>query len=154
MTFGKVTNKVVTFQPANFDDGRHLLECRGIEATDHPQYGPGLKWIWRLETYPELERIVDDRGMPFEFWQFTGTGLGIDRKTNGPTKARKNVQALLGRELQEGEDSPDPDDLIGKKALGMVILNEQERLEITKIEPAKKAKVTAKVVEDDDDDSQ
>jgi len=145
--FQKVTNKAATFQPANFEDGRHLLECVAIEESTHAQYGPGIKWVWRLESYPDREQIVDDRGMPFEFWQFTGTSMGLDRKTGGPTAARKNAQALLGRELDEGEDV-NPDDLLKKKALGMVILDENDRLKITKIEPNKKV---AKKVEEDED---
>lgn len=152
MPFGKVSNSVATFQPANFDDGRHELELVGLEDSEHPTFGAGLKWVWRFKTMDGTQ-IVDDRNMPFESWQFTGTGLGIDRKTGGPTKARKNVEALLRRKLEEGEDPPDPEELVGRKALGMVILNEQERLEITKIEPLK-AKAKAPIVgADEEDDS-
>ncbi len=150
-TFGKVTNTVGSFKPSNFDDGRHLLELMALEDTEHAQFGPGLKWVWRLASYPENEQVVDDRGFPYEFWQFTGQGLGIDRKTQGPTKARKNVQALLGRELKEGEAAPDADDLIGRKAIAMVQLNDADKLEITKIDPAKKKAAAAVKSEEDED---
>ncbi len=151
-TFGKVSNTATSFKPANFDDGRHLLELMALEDTDHEKYGAGLKWVWRLASYPDNEQVVDDRGFPFEFWEFSGQGLGIDRKTGGPTKARRNVQALIGRVLDEGEDAPDADELIGRKAIGMVIMRpEDDKLEIKKLEPNKK-KAAAKVVEEDEDE--
>lgn len=134
VTFQPATNKMTSYLPMNFDDGRHILKLVKLEDTNHEQYGAGFKWVWRLAKHPSKEQIVDDRGMPFEFWQFTGSSLGINKKTGGPTEGRKNVEALLGRPLQEGE-LIDDELLLNKYALGLVILDEKERLKISKIEP-------------------
>lgn len=146
-TLKTATNKITSFQPVNFEDGPHVLELKGIEDTQHEQYGAGLKWIWRLST-PDGEQIVDDRGFPFEFWQFTSASMGLNRKTGGPTEGRKNVEALIGRPLDEGEE-PEGDMLPGRKANAQIILDEKERLKIVKISPIKKKRTP--VAEEDEE---
>jgi hypothetical protein len=101
---------------------RFIFECAAIG--EQPPYAPpgespkpgarpGIKW--------EMKLFFASTGEPFYFQDeqyvfFQSTTANMQRGA----RAREYAEALLGRELSEGEEI-NPSDLIGKRALGMVI---------------------------------
>lgn len=101
---------------------RFIFEC--IAIGEQPPYAPpgeqpkpgarpGIKWEFGL--------YFANSGEPFYFQDekyvfYQSTTANMQRGA----RAREYVEALIGRELAEGEDV-NPNDLIGKKAQGMVI---------------------------------
>lgn len=101
---------------------RYVFEC--LEISEQPPYAPpgeqpkpgarpGIKWVFALYDAASGQRFhfQDD---PYEFFQSTTSNM------QRGARAREYVEALLGRELGEGEDV-NPSDLIGKRGVGMVV---------------------------------
>lgn len=117
--FDTVTNAAST--PIVPQD-RFIFECLSIGQQppyappgESPKPGarPGIKWTFGLYYQSSGERFYfqDD---PYEFFQSTTANM------QRGARAREYAEALLGRELGEGEQI-NPNDLIGKRAIGMVI---------------------------------
>jgi hypothetical protein len=74
--------------------GQYLAEFLGVEATDHPEYGPGLLWEWL---------VVGGK--------FDGQKVG---RTTGDTATSKNAcgrmfKAVTGRQWHvEGDNDVEP----------------------------------------------
>lgn len=101
---------------------RFIFECLSIGEQppyappgEQPKPGarPGIKWTFGLffASSGEPFYFQDD---PYEFFQSTTANM------QRGARAREYAEALLGRELGEGEQV-NPNELIGKRALGMVI---------------------------------
>lgn len=87
---------------------RYLVKCLAIEDAPDKGFGPGVKWVFELTHAATGERL------PNELWQFTSIKMGPK------SKARPIIEALLGRPL-ENREVPDPDKLIGRTMVAMVI---------------------------------
>lgn len=101
---------------------RFIFECLSIGEQppyappgEQPKAGarPGIKWTFGLYFAATGERF-QFQDEPYEFFQSTTANM------QRGARAREYAEALLGRELAEGEQV-NPNDLIGKRAQGMVI---------------------------------
>lgn len=101
---------------------RFIFVCLSID--EQPPYAPpgeapkpgarpGIKWTFGL-YYPSTGEPFTFQDEPYEWFQSTTANM------QRGARAREYAEALLGRELSEGEEI-NPIDLIGKRALGMVI---------------------------------
>ena len=99
------------------DEGKYTVECLRIEEAPDNGYGIGVRWV--LALYEGADRIKNDSGFDFEFWQTTSPNMGPK------ARARQYVEAFLGRPLEDGERI-DPNDLPGKRCSGMVIHEESK----------------------------
>lgn len=116
--FDEVTNAVST--PIVPQD-RFIFECLSIDeappyaapgAAPDPNARPGIKWVFGL-YYPENGSRFQFMDEPYEFFQTTTANM------QRGARAREYAEALLGRELGEGE-RVNPNDLIGKRGIGLV----------------------------------
>ena len=99
-----------------------------------------MRWVLGL-TDEDGEIIAWPNGEQYEWWQQTGTTLG-PRST-----ARKYSDALLGRELRDGEDGDAIlEELIGRTARALIEIGESGYPRIAAMTPIKKRK--AKAAED------
>lgn len=102
--------------------GQYIFEC--LSVGEQPPYAPpgeqpkpgarpGIKWVFGLYEAASGQRFYfqDD---PYEFFQSTTSNM------QRGARAREYVEALLGREVGEGENI-NPNDLIGRKGIGFVI---------------------------------
>ena len=94
------------------DEGKYTVECLRIEEAPDNGFGVGVRWV--LALYDGSERVKNDGGYDYEFWQTTSPNMGPK------ARARQYVEAFLGRPLEEGERI-NPNDLPGKKLVGMII---------------------------------
>jgi len=94
------------------DEGKYTVECLRIEEAPDNGFGVGVRWI--LALYEGSDRVKNDSGFDYEFWQTTSPNMGPK------ARARQYVEAFLGRPLDEGERI-NPNDLPGKKCTGMII---------------------------------
>jgi hypothetical protein len=94
------------------DEGKYTVECLRIEEAPDNGFGVGVRWV--LALFEGSERVKNDSGYDYEFWQTTSPNMGPK------ARARQYVEAFLGRALDEGERI-NPDDLPGKKCTGMII---------------------------------
>jgi len=139
MPFKNVTNTVGGTQP-EIEPGTYTVEVIGIEEMEPGQYGERMRWVLGL-TDEDGETIAWPDKSPYEWWQQTGTTLG-PRST-----ARKYADALLGRELRDGEDGDDIlEELIGRTARALIEIGESGYPRIAAMTPIKKRK--AKAAED------
>tara|TARA_R110000824_G_scaffold3095_1_gene14153 strand:+ start:65 stop:508 length:444 start_codon:yes stop_codon:yes gene_type:complete len=139
MPFKNVTNTVGGTQP-EIEPGTYTVEVLGIEEMEPGQYGDRMRWVLGL-TDEDGEIIAWPNGEQYEWWQQTGTTLG-PRST-----ARKYSDALLGRELRDGEDGDAIlEELIGRTARALIEIGESGYPRIAAMTPIKKRK--AKAAED------
>lgn len=148
--------------PVDFEDGRCILTLVKVTDTDlagnllSGQFGPQWQWQWTWKSAATGEPFHNDRGFIADFWERTSQRMG---KGGAQTaEARIRVEALLGREMEAGEDI-DTDDLEGRSIVAMMIVNDRGWVEIVKgsIKPyTPKAKAAAKAApvatEDEDED--
>src|SRR5690349_6373849 len=80
------------------EDGAYVLRLMKLEDTADNGYGPGNKWVWHVYYEASRELIKDEDGEPYEFFQFSSAKMGPK------SKAGKWFTALLGRDLEKGED--------------------------------------------------
>lgn len=99
------------------EEGKYTVECLRIEEAPDNGYGIGVRWI--LALYEGADRVKNDSGFEFEFWQTTSPNMGPK------ARARQYVEAFLGRPLDDGERI-NPNDLPGKRCSGMVIHEESK----------------------------
>jgi hypothetical protein len=99
------------------EPNRYIAVCLGIEDAPDKGYGPGVKWVFQLIDPMTNLPIKDSQGRDFQLWQFTSVSMG--RKA----RARPIIEALMGRELVEGE-VPDSRLLLNK---GMICLVAHEK---------------------------
>lgn len=127
--FDTVTNAASTpIVPQN----RFVFECTNIEEQppyappgEQPKPGarPGIRWSFSLYDTGTGEPFYFQDEV-YTFWQSTTANM------QRGARAREYAEALLGRELGEGEEI-NPYDLIGKRGIGMVI-HELSRSDKTK----------------------
>lgn len=117
---------------------RFIVECLNLEEA--PPYAPpgempkpgaksGVRWILALYYQSTGERF-EFQDEPYEFFQTTTANM------QRGARAREYAEAFLAREIAEGERL-DPNTLIGKKLVGMVIH------ELTRDKTKKNAKLVA-----------
>lgn len=141
MPFGNVTNNQGGMPTM---EGTYTLEVARIEDMEDGQFGPRMRWVFSA-TDEDGDQVTWDNGDPFEWFQQTGATLG-PRST-----ARKWAEALLGRELREGETGEQVTDaLLGRKARALVSTNEAGYSRIVGLTPLKKKVAPAKQQEDAD----
>ena len=100
-------------------DGNYILQCAGIEEDEPGQYGPRMKWIFLLWDQQTGAQITWEDGNAYEWWVRTSQSLGS--KAN----ARKYAEALLARELVEGDTGAAvAQACIGKNALATIAEND------------------------------
>lgn len=101
---------------------RFIFECSLIEEQppyappgEQPKPGarPGIRWSFRLYDAANGQPFYFQDEV-YTFWQSTTANM------QRGARAREYAEALLGRELGEGEQV-NPGDLIGKRGIGMVI---------------------------------
>lgn len=90
------------------EPGKYIVTCINIEDAPDKGFGPGVKWVFRLEDFNTGEVWDSD------LWQFTSIKMGPK------AKARPIIEGLLGRAL-EVHEVPNADHLIGRKMIAMVI---------------------------------
>lgn len=99
------------------DEGKYTVECLRIEEAPDNGFGVGVRWV--LALYEGDQRVKNDGGYDYEFWQTTSPNMGPK------ARARQYVEAFLGRPLEEGERI-NPNDLPGLRCTGMVIHEESK----------------------------
>lgn len=117
-----------TFSPATDqsdielpEPGRYILTCVDLADAPAKQFGPGLKWTFKLIDPDSGITIQSRDGGDYEMWQFTSI------KLSPKSRARPFVEALLGRPLDAANrEQPDARQLIGKSMLGLVIHERRE----------------------------
>jgi len=146
MPFKKVTNSIGGTMPA-IDPGTYVVTVLRIEDMEPGLYGDRMRWVMAL-TDDAGEPVTWDNGEPYEWWQQTGTTLGPK------STARKWADALMGRDLREGDDGDDvADALIGKSARALIDIGETGYARIVGLTPLKRrAKATPAKAQDDDDE--
>jgi hypothetical protein len=80
------------------------------------QYGEQVKWVWLISPLsdPETYILRADGQQEKEIWQFTKPSLAKG------SRARKWTEALLGREMRNGEE-PDDGDLIRRRMVATLV---------------------------------
>lgn len=147
--------------------GLYILELIELDEAEPSKYEPGVpRALWKYTVdevvdftpeFDEDEELDAEDLAGEELWEWTSQKMG--KKAN----MRKRVEALLGRELEDGEEV-DPGDLPGRKLKANV---EKERKEsgdgyfakVVSVQPYRtKGKKTGKPkaapppVDDDDDE--
>ncbi len=130
--------------PVDFEAGRFILTFKSMSGTDASgqpiagQFGPQWQWTWGWRTAIDNSELHDERGFVQDYLERTSQKMG---KGGAQTaEARLRVEALLGRELEEGEQI-DTDDLEGRSIIAMMDVGETGYVGILKgsIKPNKKA---------------
>lgn len=80
------------------------------------QYGEQVKWVWLISPVndPDAYILRADGKQEKEIWQFTKPSLAKG------SRARQWAEALMGREIKNGED-PDDNDLIRRRMVAMLV---------------------------------
>ncbi len=108
--FSQVSDQAATLIPR----GQYIVKVSRLEEAESQLYGnTQVKWVFNVAS-PDGKPMMGSSGQPVELWQFTSKNL---------TKHPKNLtrpwlEALLGRDLHDGEDgAPLAKEVIGKKAM-------------------------------------
>lgn len=85
------------------------------------QYGEQIKWVWLISptSDPDAYILRNDGQQEKEIWQFTKPSLARG------SRARIWAEALLGRELRNGEE-PDDNDLIRRRMVATLVHKEKK----------------------------
>lgn len=96
---------------------RYVAKVKRLELSNHPQYGPGVRWVMTMFD-PEAKKIVEGfDGAEYEFWQTSGTKINTPKPGAKASKQYRWACAFLGRTIQKGESASQvARDLLGKKA--------------------------------------
>lgn len=100
------------------EEGVYTVKVKNIESYNHEVYGAGLKWTFACDL-TEHPDACNDNGDPLVVSAITPTGM------NPGKKARKWVETILGRELEEGE-TPDEDAIIGQRVRAMIKVDKRK----------------------------
>lgn len=107
------------------EPGRYVIKIVKLEpmppSAEHPDWKASVRMILNLATYPGMELKRDSQGESYEWWQYLSVAMGKG------TKTRQKVEAFLGRELVEGQDTGAAiaEALLGAKAIAMIGPNEK-----------------------------
>ena len=143
MPFKKVTNTVGGSMPT-IEPGTYTVTVLRIEDMEPGQYGERMRWVLAL-TDEDGVPVAWDNGDPYEWWQQTGTTLGPK------STARKWADALMGRDLRDGDDGDDvADALIGKSARALIDIGETGFARIVGLTPLKRRAKAAPVEAEED----
>lgn len=102
------------------EPGRYCLKIVKLEpqppSAEHPDWKPSVRLILNLATYPAMKLMLDKDQQPYEWFQYCSVAMGKG------TRTRQWVEAFLGRELVEGQDTgvAIAEALLGAKAIAMV----------------------------------
>ena len=115
MTLGTATNTMAGVSPPA---GQYVVSLKSIEELES-DFGPQWRWVFAIESVvyssdDEAEEFVGE-----DLWGFSSQGLGPQHK------ARKWIEALMQRKLEEGEPVEESD-LIGRKAVANVVDHERK----------------------------
>jgi hypothetical protein len=152
MSLGTVTNTMAGVSPPA---GQYVVSLKEIEAIES-DFGPQWRWIFQIKS---VVYSSDDEAEEFigeDLWGFSSQGLGPSHK------ARKWIEALMQRKLEEGEEVEESD-IIGQLAVANVVDHERkDGTQSTKIaqdgglspykKKGKKKPPPPPVDEDDDED--
>lgn len=115
------------------EDGKYIGKLLSVEDGGESTFKQGERriiWKWNLADYASRQLVRSQDGEAYEFWSFTSDNMG-PRAT-----ARKNIEALLNRELQPGEAGAGfVDQIVGQKATLLIAKNDNERAVIMSISP-------------------
>jgi len=99
------------------EPGQYVLTVISIEPAEggNPAFGPSVKWTFTVAN-PSTpnDLMVNDDGEPYDFWGHTSV------KMSPKARARQWTEALVGRQLEEGERI-NPSTLIGQRMQALVI---------------------------------
>jgi hypothetical protein len=126
------------------EPGTYTVTVLRIEDMEPGQYGERMRWVLAL-TDEDGAPVTWDNGDPYEWWQQTGTTLGPK------STARKWADALMGRDLRDGDDGDDvADALIGKSARALIDIGETGFARIVGLTPLKRRAKAAPVEAEED----
>jgi len=93
-----------------------VLTLAEIEDAGTGQFGPSILWKWKMSTptTPEEFRVDGNSGDPYLFYAYSST------KMSPKADARHWAEALLGREIEDGEKL-EPNSLLGKRMQAMIV---------------------------------
>jgi hypothetical protein len=120
---------------------RYLLKIARLELSDHPQYGPGVRWVFNCadaDTTDGKPAVIRDQdGSAYEYFQTTGTKIQAPKPGAAKIpKAYKFAVAFLGRAIAVGESGSDiARELLGKKAEAFLGPSDNGNLAIMAIDP-------------------
>lgn len=80
------------------------MKLARLEATNHDEYGPGVKWVFNVADGASKGVYRNQDGSYYEFFQTTGTKINVPKDGLG-SKAYRMASALLGRPVQAGESA-------------------------------------------------
>ena len=122
------------------ESGRYNLKIASLELVDS-QFNPGTKqvqWGFHCQEAATSTVLRNTNGEPYEWRQWTSTKLAAPAGTGKATKAYTWACAFLGREIQPGESGEAIwQELLGKKASGLVGPNENGTIKLLSVEPIK-----------------
>ncbi|HEX7024609.1 MAG TPA: hypothetical protein VF187_07310 [Gemmatimonadales bacterium] len=114
------------------DPGQYLAKVVRLEEGETGEFGPSIKWVFNLADAKTREPMYDEQGELFEFYAYSSTKMGPR------AKARQWAEALLGREIQNGESGAEiAEAVVGRTALVLIGNNEKEFSRILQMAPAK-----------------
>jgi hypothetical protein len=121
------SSKFETVQP-----GSYIVKLVRVEKAEDGQFGPRRRWVFHLADAATGTPAYRADGSLFEFAQLSSTKLG--RKA----RAREYAEALLNRDLTDGERGADlVPQLVGKKALALIGENANGWTEVIRMQPLK-----------------
>ena len=122
------------------ESGRYNLKIVSLELVDS-QFDPDKKsvqWSFHCQEVGSGAVLRSSNGEPYEWRQWTSTKLTAPTGGGKATKGYLWACAFLGREIQPGDSgSAIWQELIGKKASGLIGPNENGNMKLLSIEPIK-----------------
>ncbi len=100
----------------DLDSDKYIFKLVRLEASEHAEYGPGVRWIFNVAQRGDPPSPIFDAstGDKLELWQTTNADLSPG------VKAGVWAAALLQRPIEVGESGAKiADALIGKTMLGL-----------------------------------
>lgn len=100
----------------DLDSDKYIFKLVKLEASDHPEYGPGVRWIFNVAQRGDPPSPIFDAstGDKLELWQTTNADLSPG------VKAGVWAAALLQRPIEIGESGAQiAEALLGKTMLGL-----------------------------------
>jgi hypothetical protein len=115
---------------------RYVAKIKRLELSDHPQYGPGVRWVLSMYDPDEKAVVKSYDGGEYEYFQTSGTKISTPKAGMKASKQYRWACAFLNRAIQKGESASQvARDLIGKKAEVFLGPNDNGNLSILAIDP-------------------
>jgi hypothetical protein len=112
------------------EGGQYLVKLIRIEPAPDGQFGARRSWVFAVADANTSTPIYNADGSVYEYYQLTSDKLG------SKARAREWAEALLDRPLVDGEKAVDlVRAMIGKRALGLVAINDRGYAEIVRLTP-------------------